>query len=268
MKKLLLILLALTLVLSVASVASAATLPENGWQDDDGNYDGWTLNDDGSMTMVYTDGTGYADNRIWCSVEDSQNFVISTVVDFENNSRPTVGILGVIVALNSQGGDGNQFCVQTLDASGSWAQHDWMSATDCVATVWLARENGGNVKVTIVGKDNATPTTMELVVSEPNNNNLTLGMYDCSSHPQGGIATYTVDFSAENPPVAEPPATEPSEPAETKPAEPKPTQPKPTQPVAGNTPANSNTGLVIALVAVLIVAAAAVVIAVVSKKKA
>ena len=206
MKKLISIFLALTLVLSMSMVASAATLSDNGWQDDDGQFDGWTLNNDGSMTLVYDNGSGTNDNRMWHSIENAADFEITVNVDFENNSRPVIKAFGAVISLNSEGGNGNQFNIQTLDASGSWVQHDWMNATECIATVKLVRENGGNLKVTVTGKDNATSATMELTPPEPNGNNLELAMYDCGGHAKGGVATFSVQFTAEQPPVEEPPA--------------------------------------------------------------
>jgi len=219
MKKLISVLLALTLVLGLATVASAASMADSGWWDDDGQYDGWTLNDDGSMTMINGNGSGKNDNRIGHGIEDPDNFEITVVVDSETNSRPVIKLFGLIIALNAEHGNGNQFFVKNMDANGNWNNFDWLNATECVVTVKLVRANGGNLQVTVTGKDNATPITMDMAIGDASATNLELAMFDCGNHPQRGIATYTVTFPAAEPPATEPPATE--APAETKPANPK-----------------------------------------------
>jgi hypothetical protein len=214
MKKLISVILALTLVMGLAMVASAATPGDNGWWDDDGEFDGWTVNDDGSFTMINGNGSGKSDNRIGHGIEDPENFEITVVVDSETNSRPIIKLFNLIIELNAENGNGNQFFVKNMDANGNWNHFDWLNATDCIVTVKLVRENGGNLQVTVTGKDNATPITMDMAIGDPTATNIELAMYDCGKHPQHGIATYTVTF-----PAAEPPATE--APEETEPANPK-----------------------------------------------
>lgn len=207
MKKLISVILALTLILGLAMVASAS-MADNGWQDDDGNFDGWTLNDDGSMTMVNYDGSGKNDNRIWHSIPDAENFEITVVVDTETNSRPVIKMFGLIIELNAENGNGNQAFVKNMDANGNWNNFDWLSATDCVITVKLVRVNGGNLQVTLTGKDNATPITMDMAIGDATATNLELAMFDCGNHAQGGIATFTVTLPAE----VEPEPSEPKNP--------------------------------------------------------
>lgn len=204
MKKLLAIFLALTLALSLAVAASAATIQDNGWWDDDGKYDGWTLNEDGSMTLIQGNGNGHCDNRIGHGISDPENFEITVTVDSETNSRPIIKMFNLIIELNAENGNGNQFFVKNMDANGNWNNFDWLNATDCIVYVTLARENGGNLKVTVAGKDNATPITMDLPLGDPSANNLELAMYDCGNHPQYGIATFSVDFNEAEPPAEDP----------------------------------------------------------------
>lgn len=203
MKKLLSVILALTLVLGLAMVASAS-MADSGWWDDDGNYDGWTLNDDGSMTMVNYDGTGKNNNRIGHSIDTPDDFEITVVVDSETNSRPIISLFGLVIELNAENGNGNQFFVKNMDANGNWNNFDWLSATDCIVTVKLVRENGGNLQVTVTGKDNDTPITMDMAIGDPTATNIELAMYDCGNHAKGGIATYTVTLPVVETPV-EPP---------------------------------------------------------------
>lgn len=200
MKKLFAIILALALVMGLAVAASATTMADSGWWDDDGNYDGWTMNEDGSMTLINGNGSGHCDNRIGHSVPDAENFEITVVVDSETNSRPVIKMFGLIIELNAENGNGNQFFVKNMDANGNWNNFDWLNATDCIVTVKLVRENGGNLQVTITGKDNPTPITMDLALGQPDATSIELAMFDCGNHPQYGIATFTVTLPAEQQP--------------------------------------------------------------------
>lgn len=205
MKKLISILLALTLVLGLATVASAATLSDNGWRDDDGQYDGWVLNADGSMTLTKSNATDNANDRIWHNIEDANNFEISITVQAGADCRPAISLFGLFVALNSEGGIGDAFFIQNMDSTGNWNNFDWVHAEDGVATVKLVRENGGNLKVTITGKNNeANPLTMDMAIGNPSANNVELMMFRSDRHPQGGVATFSARFGAEQPPVEEP----------------------------------------------------------------
>jgi hypothetical protein len=80
--------------------------------------------------------------------------------------------------------------------------------------VKIVRANGGNLQITLTGKDNANPVVWDIPVAEADGNNIELGMYGCGENNASGRATYTVTF-----PAAEPPATE--APEETEPANPK-----------------------------------------------
>lgn len=204
MKKLISVFLALTLVLGLAMVASAATPGDNGWWDDDGEFDGWTVNDDGSFTMVNGDGTGKSNNRIGHSIDTPDDFEITVVIDSEKNSRPIIQLFGLVIELNAENSNEHQFYVKNMDANGNWNNFDWLSATDSIVTVKLVRENGGNLQVTVTGKDNDTPITMDMAIGDPTATNIELAMYDCGNHPQRGIATFTVTLPAA-PVVPEPP---------------------------------------------------------------
>ena len=197
MKKLVSVILALTMVLGLAVAASAASFADNGWSSES-EFSGWTLNDDGSMTLVYNNGTGANENRILHSVPDAQNFTLTVKVDSETNSRPVIKMLGVMIELNAENGDGNQFYVKNSDGK-NWHNFDWLTAQGCVVTVVLSRTNGGNLKVTVTGEGNDTPITMDLAVPEPDSTSLELLMFGCGNHEKGGIATYTVTLPASEP---------------------------------------------------------------------
>lgn len=192
MKKLISVLLALTLVFGLTMAVSAASPADSGWEDDDGTFDGWTMNADGSMTLVNGDGSGANDNRLWHGVPDAENFEATVVIDTETNSRPIIKMFGVIIELNAENGNGNQVFVKNMDSNGNWNNFDWLNATECAVTVKLARSNGGNLQVTITGADNATPITMDMTIADPTATGLELAMYGCGNHEKGGIATYTV----------------------------------------------------------------------------
>lgn len=215
MKKLISVLVALTLVFGLAVAAAAASPADNGWSSES-EFSGWTLNSDGSMTLVYNDGTGANDNRILHDIPDAQNFTLTVKVDSETNSRPVIKMLGVMIELNAENGNGNQFFVKNFDGS-NWNNFDWLTAQDCVVTVVLSRTNGGNLKVTVTGEGNDTPVTMDIAVPEPDSTSLELAMFGCGNHEKGGIATYTVTL----PTVEEPDPSEPGNPSGGDPENPK-----------------------------------------------
>lgn len=209
MKKLISVVVALVLVFGLAMTASAAGLADNGWSSDS-EFSGWTQNDDGSMTLVHNDGTGANDNRIMHAIEDPENFTLTVKVDSETNSRPIIKMLGIIIELNAENGNGNQFFVKNYDGR-NWNNFDWLTAEGCAATFVLSRANGGSLKVTITGEGNETPVNMDVAVAEPESTSLELAMYGSGNHEKGGIATYTVTLPSapgrSDPPLAEVPAT-------------------------------------------------------------
>lgn len=194
MKKLLSVFLVLTLVLGLMITVCAASPADNGWISES-EFSGWTLNDDGSMTLVYNDGTGANDNRILHTIDDAQNFSLTVKVDSEANSRPVIKMLGVVIELNAENGDGNQFFVKNFDGR-NWNNFDWLTAQGCVVTVTISRTDGGNLKVTATGEGNETPITMDIAVPEPDSTSLELAMFGCGNHEKGGIATFFVTLPA------------------------------------------------------------------------
>ena len=199
MKKLISIILAFTLILSLATVASAATaMADSGWWDDDGQYDGWTLNDDGSMTLDQSKASGAHDDRIGHAIEDPNNFDITVTVKAGVNSRVAIKLFNLFIELNSEGASRDQFFVKHV-VNDNWNNHDWMDAADFTADVKLVRENGGNLKVTVTGKNNGTPITMDLPIADPTANNIELLMFDCGSNSRRASATFSVDLGVEAP---------------------------------------------------------------------
>lgn len=203
MKKLISVFLALTLVLGLAMVASAATPGDNGWWDDDGEFDGWTVNDDGSFTMVNGDGTGKSNNRIGHGIDTPDDFEITVHVDTETGSRPTIKLFGVVIELNAENGHDNQIFLKYFDGR-DWKHNDWHDATGRDITMKIVRANGGNLQITLTGKDNANPVVWDIPVAEADGNNIELGMYGCGENNASGRATYTVTLPAA-PVIPEPP---------------------------------------------------------------
>ncbi len=194
MKKLATVFLALTMVLVLAIGAAAATPADHGWSSES-EFAGWTTAEDGSMTLVYNDGSGVNDNRILHAIDDPQNFTITVQVDSETNSRPVINLFGICIELNAENGNGNQFFVKNFDGS-NWNNFDWLNANECKVSVVLSRENGGNLLVTVNGEGNETPITMDIAIPEPDSAMLALQMYGCGNHEKGGIATFHVTFPA------------------------------------------------------------------------
>lgn len=154
-----------------------------GWETDNDNYIGWTVNEEGTVFTVTYDGEN--SKRIWKElIADADNFAIGADVQILNK-RAELEILGYKLELNCEGGDGNQIYIKELDS--------WLSATAQTAHVLIYRQDGGELNIVITGKDNSEAVRYTAAVADASNLNLFIGVID-----QGGSASFSnIDPNAE-----------------------------------------------------------------------
>ena len=154
-----------------------------GWETDNDNYIGWTVNEEGTVFTVTYDGEN--SKRIWKElIADADNFAIGADVQILNK-RAELEILGYKLELNCEGGDGNQIYIKELDS--------WLSATAQTAHVLVYRQDGGELNIVITGKDNSVSVRYTAAVADASNLNFFMGVID-----QAGSASFSnIDPNAE-----------------------------------------------------------------------
>ena len=136
--------LLLTVTLLPAAVFAAGSPADAGWNTDGGNFTGWTLEGD-TITCDYPTSVG--NHRIWKQLlTDPNNFALSMTVTNDNKSSTYIQLLGVIVELDSNNGNGNQ---TFLKVNGQ--NYDWHNGTNCRFDLRISRKDGGKLKVELVG---------------------------------------------------------------------------------------------------------------------
>lgn len=175
MKRIISCILVAALLLTVLPTAFAAGSPADyGWSTDETagqqNFAGWTAEAADSLRGDYDASTG--NHRVWKSLIVNQaTFTATLTVTGSKTASAYVKLLGVTVELDGRGGTGQQEYVK-INGSGK----DWLACKDASVTVSLARENGGDITVTLTGAENDTPVTFTANASE-SNENLELGVY-------------------------------------------------------------------------------------------
>lgn len=276
MKKLFSLVLALMMIFSMAVFASAeeTDLAADGWNVNNDNFLGWTKEGDeivGDFNVGWENGD---DMRLWKDmITDFNNFRLEIKLDANNMTSPAISIMGVRIEPDGNGGDGHQVYLKTNNTEGFEGRnetYDWFKAANGNVQLVIARKDGGDLHVLIVGESNDTVVgDTKLLTIQVTNETPTVAIMvyrGCASFSDMTLVEGTdVELPTESKP-AEP--TEPADPdpTETEPAEPKPTQPEPTDPAGNNTPNNNSVGLIIAIVAVVVAAVVAVII--IRKKKA
>ncbi|MBQ8586781.1 MAG: DUF2961 domain-containing protein, partial [Oscillospiraceae bacterium] len=147
-----------------------------GWSTDEDNYTNWNLTSQGEPFYISYPGSG--SKRIWKDIiDDPDNFTLSLTVKV-GEQRAYVELMGVTVELNCEGGNTNQI----FDKE-SW---NWYDAGDQICHVTVARANGGDLNIKLTGKGNASSVTYSKKVTDPENENLILGVID-----EGGSAYFS-----------------------------------------------------------------------------
>ena len=155
------------------------TPDEFGWETDEiggvKDFSGWAAEDAANISAEYNATTG--EHRIWKNLLTNQNdFTAELDIITDNTSSAYVKVLGITLELDSSGGDGNQSFVKL-----NGQNQDWVRGDNCEMHVKLERKDGGDLTITVTGKNG---DTMDLTAKPTEENeNLELGLYR-------GIASY------------------------------------------------------------------------------
>lgn len=169
-----------------------------GWETDEiegtKDFSGWTATDEANLRAVYAETVN--NHRIWKGLLANQNdFTIDLDLVGSDSASAYLKVLGVTLELDGRGGDGNQMFVKL-----NGENKDWVVGTLCAMHVKVERTNGGDLTITVTGRENETPLVLTAAPSEENEN-LELGLYagtvDFNSIAVESIAstTYTVTWS-------------------------------------------------------------------------
>ena len=176
MKRLMAFFLATAMIccLLPATAFAANTTPADlGWSTAGNNFTGWTV-DNG---VIRCDFASASNARMWRAIGDLNNFKLSADITCDRTTSPYIQLCGVIVELDANGGNGNQVFPK-LNGSGS----EWINATGNQVHVEINRYQGGQLHITITGKDNPNAKVLT-VPCGGGNENVEIGMY------RGGFIT-------------------------------------------------------------------------------
>ncbi len=175
-KKLITLVLLFSLIIGILPIQSSAeqlTPAELGWNSDSDDFSGWTVNSDGEISVIRQEAVN---ERIWKDlIDDRGNFLVSLDIKNDKLSSTYVKLFGVILELDSTGGDGNQTFVK-LDGT----NYDWVSGENCRFHVEVNRTGGGDLEFAVTGEGEGSSFQKTVPVKE-NNDALELGLYRGSS---------------------------------------------------------------------------------------
>ena len=159
-----------------------------GWYTDNNNYTNWKTTQTGNPLYVSYNGSN--SRRVWKEIiEDPENFAVVLTVKVEN-TRAYVEIMGVQIELNCNGGNGNQI----FDRE-TWT---WLDAAEQICEVTVARVNGGDLNVKLLGKGNTVPLTFTKTPVDVSSKNVLVGVMD------SGASAYFVNVRDEGMAVLSP----------------------------------------------------------------
>lgn len=277
MKKLISLFLALMMVVSLAAVVSAdeGDLAADGWSVANDNFLGWTKEGDEIVGDFNIGWENAEPMMLWKDmITDYNNFCIELDMTANNMTSPAISVMGVRVEADGNGGDGHQVYLKTNNTEGFEGRnqtYDWIKAANSKVHVTIARKDGGDLHILIVGESNENVIgeykllTVPVTVETP-----TVEIMAYRGCARFGNLTVTEGDSVELP--TEPEVVAPTEPATEPPTDPvdeteAPTDAPadPTDPTDPGDDSNGSTGLIIAIVAVVVVAV--VVVVIIKKKK-
>ncbi len=273
MKRLFHLMLALLMAFSLAVIASAeeTDLAADGWSVANDNFLGWSKEGD-EIVGDFNVGWENADPmKLWKDmITDFNNFRLELDLTANNMTSPAIAVMGVRMEADGNGGDGHQVYLKTNNTEafeGRNQTYDWIKAANSKVHLTIARKDGGDLHILIVGESNENVMgEYKLITVAVTSETPTVEIMAYRGCARFGAIALTEGDAVEllsepkpvEPPATDPPATEPQA------TEPDPTEPKPTEPAEKN-PKDNSIYLIIAIVAV--VAVAAVVIVVIRKKK-
>lgn len=145
MKRLISVLLVVSLLgcLLVSTGNASGTLASEGWTSDGKNLTGWSM----KGQTITGDFNKMTNKRIWKDcLTDMRNFRIEMDIVGSNISSPYIQIMGVVLELDGNHGNGDQVFVKLAGK-----MIDWMAAKGTKVHVCIERSKGGDLKYTLTG---------------------------------------------------------------------------------------------------------------------
>ena len=307
MKKLISLLLALTMLLclGVAAYADEAEdtwAPIEGWSVTNDNYLGWSQEGDEIIGDFNIGWENAEPMKLWQDmITDYNNFRVELDMTANNMTSPAIAVMGVRIEADGNGGDGHQVYLKTNNTEGFEGRnqtYDWIKAANSKVHIVIARKDGGDLTVLIVGESNsAVQGEFKLLTIPVTNETPTVEIMAYRGCAKFANLTVTEGEGIELPtePTVDTPTTPPAgdsgegngdnngnETDPTQPSNPGNSDNTNTQPTSPSTPAgndntdapqdnndagNNNTGTIILIVAIVVVVAAAVAAVIIIKKK-
>ena len=168
-KRLMGILLVCSLLLGVVGInVHAESLSAQGWYSDSGDLSGWTL-DNGVITG---DFQAMVNKRIRRDcLTDMHSFVVEMDISGDNTSSPYIQIMGVILELDGNNGNGDQVFVKLAGE-----MLEWFDGDGTKVHVRIERVQDGNLKFTLTGSGRNNTKTYTAVPTKADPG-LEIGMY-------------------------------------------------------------------------------------------
>ena len=164
MKKLISLLLALTMLLclGVAAYADEAEdtwAPIEGWSVTNDNYLGWSQEGDEIIGDFNIGWENAEPMKLWQDmITDYNNFRVELDMIANNMTSPAIAVMGVRVEADGNGGDGQQIYLKTNNTEGFEGRnqtYDWLKAANAKVHIVIARKDGGDLNILIVGESNS-----------------------------------------------------------------------------------------------------------------
>lgn len=142
MKRILSMLLVVSLCLSMLVTGVSAAELDSSWNTDGGAAQGWTLEGSGDSFTLSRTGDESVTRRVWKNLlsGSTENFKVTLTVQVGEGGRAYLKALNSNIELTAKGGNGHQLYV-----GGSW-----VNAQDRMAALELTR-SGGNITVKVTG---------------------------------------------------------------------------------------------------------------------
>ena len=295
MKKLISLFLALTMLLCLSVAAYAVVgdwAPVEGWSVTNDDYLGWSQEGDEIIGDFNIGWENAEPMKLWQDmITDYNNFRVELDMIANNMTSPAIAVMGVRVEADGNGGDGQQIYLKTNNTEGFEGRnqtYDWLKAANAKVHIVIARKDGGDLNILIVGESNsAVQGEFKLLTIPVTNETPTVEIAAYRGCAKFANLTVTEGEGIELPtePTGDTPTTPPAGDSgnETDPTQPSnPGNSDNTQPTSPSTPAgndntdapqdnndagNNNTGTIILIVAIVVVVAAAVAAVIIIKKK-
>lgn len=152
----------------VEEPARPKTFADYGWDNDDGNFTGWTLYSGQRFKATYTPK---GNNRIWKPLyPNRQDFTVSMDVKVSKDSSAYCKIMGAIFEIDSRHANGDQVYVKI-----NGSELGWLDTEGSLVKVLVERSDGGDIHVTL--DTNKTKRSFDMTPTEPDNENFEIGVY-------------------------------------------------------------------------------------------